>query len=406
MSKIDISKIRSDFPIFADKSLVYLDSAATTQKPQHVINAVSDFYSNYYANVHRGIYELSMKATEAYHTARQKVANFINASDWRSIVFTGGTTESINLVAYSWARKNLKNGDEILITEMEHHSNIVPWQLIAKETGVILKYIPINTDGTLDLNKIDELITNKTKLVSVIHQSNVFGTINPIKDIIVKAKSVNALTFIDAAQSIPHSHVDVQDFDCDFLAFSGHKMLGPTGIGVLYGKTELLDLMSPFMGGGDMINSVTMTESTWNDIPYKFEAGTPNIAQAIGLGAAIDYINKIGLTNIHDYVKHLINIALEKLRTIDGLTIYGYQVGESSSVISFNLEGVHPHDLAQFLDQDGIAVRAGHHCAQPIMDKLRVSSTIRASFYLYNTEEEIDKLCVSLKKTANFFKDL
>jgi len=406
MSKLDINKIRSDFPIFADRSLVYLDSAATTQKPKQVIYAVSDFYSNYYANVHRGIYELSMKATEAYHSARQKVANFINTSDWRSIVFTSGTTESINLVAYSWARKNLKNGDEILITEMEHHSNIVPWQLVAEETGLILKYIPINSDGTLDLSKIDELITKKTKIVSVIHQSNVFGTVNPIKNIIDQAKQVGAITVIDAAQSIPHSHVDVQDLDCDFLVFSGHKMLGPTGIGVLYGKTELLDSMTPFMGGGDMINSVTMTESTWNDIPYKFEAGTPKIAQAIGLGAAIDYINEIGLTNIQNYVKHLLNIALDKLRIIDGLTIYGHQVGKSSSVISFNFDDVHPHDLAQFLDQDGIAVRAGHHCAQPIMDRLGVSSTIRVSFYLYNTEEEIDKLCTSLKKTANFFKEL
>ncbi len=404
MSKFDINKIRSDFPIFTNKSLVYLDSAATTQKPKQVINSVSDFYSNYYANVHRGIYELSIKATEAYHSARQKIANFINASDWRSIVFTGGTTESINLVAYSWARKNLHEKDEILITEMEHHSNIVPWQLISKDTGAILKYIPINIDGTLDLDNLDKLITNKTKLVSIIHQSNVFGTINPIKKIINHAKKVNAITFIDAAQSIPHSHVDVQNLDCDFLAFSGHKMLGPTGIGVLYGKTKLLDSMTPFMGGGDMISSVTMTESTWNDIPYKFEAGTPNIAQAIGLGAAIDYLNEIGLTNIHDYVKHLLNIALEKLRTIDRLTIYGHQVGENSSVISFNLKGIHPHDIAQFLDQDGIAVRAGHHCAQPIMDKLGVSSTIRVSFYLYNTEKEIDFLCNSLRKTANFFK--
>jgi cysteine desulfurase/selenocysteine lyase len=405
MSKLEINKIRSDFPIFADKSLVYLDSAATTQKPKQVIDAVSDFYSNYYANVHRGIYELSLKATEAYHSARQKVSNFINASDWRSVVFTGGTTESINLVAYSWARKNLNNRDEILITEMEHHSNIVPWQLVAEEIGVTLKYIPINTDGTLDLSDIDKLITNKTKLVSVIHQSNVFGTINPIKTIINHAKKVNAITLIDAAQSIPHSPIDVQDLDCDFLAFSGHKMLGPTGIGVLYGKTELLNSMTPFMGGGDMINSVTMTESTWNDIPYKFEAGTPKIAQAIGLGAAIDYINEIGIMKIYKYEKHILNSALEKLRRIDGLTIYGHQVGENSSVISFNLRDVHPHDLAQFLDQDGIAVRAGHHCAQPIMDKLGVNSTIRVSFYLYNTEQEINKLCASLKKTANFLRN-
>ncbi len=404
MSKLDINKIRTDFPIFSDKSLVYLDNAATTQKPKQVIDAVSDFYSNYYANVHRGIYELSKKATEAFQSSRQNIANFINASDWRSIVFTGGTTESINLVAYSWARKNLNNGDEILITEMEHHSNIVPWQLVAEEIGVTLKYIPINTDGTLNLSDIDKLITNKTKIVSVIHQSNVFGTINPIKKIINHAKKVNAITFIDAAQSIPHNHVDVQNLDCDFLAFSGHKMLGPTGIGVLYGKTEVLDLMAPFMGGGDMINSVTMAESTWNDIPYKFEAGTPNIAQAIGLSAAIDYINKIGISNIHEHENHILGIALKKLRLIDGLEIYGHQGGDTSSVISFNLKDIHPHDIAEFLNQDGIAVRAGHHCAQPIMDKLGVSSTIRASFYLYNTEEEIDKLCDSLKKTAKFFK--
>lgn len=406
MSKLNINKIRSDFPIFADKALIYLDSAATTQKPKQVIEAVSDYYSNYYANVHRGIYDLSIKATEAYQSARQKVANFINAKDWRSIIFTGGTTESINLVAYSWARKNLKNGDEILITEMEHHSNIVPWQLVAEETGVILKYIPINIDGTLDLNNINKLITNKTKLVSIIHQSNVFGTINPIKKIINLAEKVNAIIFIDAAQSVPHSHVDVQDLDCDFLAFSGHKMLGPTGIGVLYGKTELLESMAPFMGGGDMINSVTMSESTWNDIPYKFEAGTPKIAQAIGLGAAIDYINDIGMNNIDEYLKDLTIIALEKLKSIDGLEIYGHQIGKSGSVISFNLKGIHPHDLSQFLDQDGIAVRAGHHCAQPIMDKLGVSSTIRVSFYLYNTEEEINLLCESLIKTAKFFKGL
>lgn len=406
MSKLNINKIRSDFPIFADKALIYLDSAATTQKPKQVIEAVSDYYSNYYANVHRGIYDLSIKATEAYQSARQKVADFINAKDWRSIVFTGGTTESINLVAYSWARKNLKNGDEILITEMEHHSNIVPWQLVAEETGVILKYIPINIDGTLDLNNINKLITNKTKLVSIIHQSNVFGTINPIKKIINHAKKVNAITFIDAAQSIPHSPVDVQDMDCDFLAFSGHKMLGPTGIGVLYGKTELLESMAPFMGGGDMINSVTMSESIWNDIPYKFEAGTPKIAQAIGLGAAIDYLNDIGMNNIDEYLKDLTIIALEKLKSIDGLKIYGHQIGKSGSVISFNLKGIHSHDLAQFLDQDGIAVRAGHHCAQPIMDKLGVSSTIRVSFYLYNTEEEINLLCESLINTAKFFKGL
>lgn len=406
MNNFDVNKIRSDFPIFEDKSLVYLDSAATTQKPLQVINAISEFYSHSYANVHRGIYNLSIMATEAYHSAREKAQSFINAKDWRSIIFTRGTTESINLVAYSWGRKNLKKNDEILITEMEHHSNIVPWQLIAKDTGAVIKYIPINKNGTLDLNDIDSLISERTKIVSIIYQSNVFGTINPIKTIIEKAKYVGAITLVDAAQNTPHEKVDVQDLDCDFLAFSGHKMLGPTGIGILYGKVEHLENMDPFLGGGDMINSVTMTESTWNEIPYKFEAGTPNIAQAIGLGAAIDYLNDIGLANIDEYLQDITNIALEKLNSIDCIEIYGHQKGNSGSVISFNLEGVHPHDIAQFLDQDNIAVRAGHHCAQPIMDKLGVSSTIRASFYIYNTESDIDKLCASLNKTASFFRNI
>lgn len=406
MNKIDINNIRSDFPVFEDETLVYLDSAATTQKPKFVLDTISDFYARSYANVHRGIYNLSTKATEAYHNARVKAQNFINAKEWRSIIFTRGTTESINLVAHSWGKHNLHQGDEILITEMEHHSNIVPWQLLAKEIGFSIKYIPIKVDGTLDLSNIDLLLSDKTKLVSVIHQSNVFGTINSIKDIINKAKQVGAVTLIDAAQSIPHSKIHVQELDCDLLAFSGHKMLGPTGIGILYGKTEILELMEPFMGGGDMISTVTMSESTWNDIPYKFEAGTPNIAQAIGLGAAIDYLNEIGLNNIEEYLQELKDYALEQLRKIDGITIYGHNNNESGSVISFNLDGVHPHDLAQFLDQDNVAVRAGHHCAQPIMDKLRVSATIRASLYIYNTEKDIDLLCKSLEKTAKFFRGL
>lgn len=406
MSKFDVNKIRSDFPVFEDKSLVYLDSAATTQKPHQVIDAISEFYSHSYANVHRGIYNLSMKATEAYHEARIKIQKFINAKDWQSVVLTKGTTESINLVAYSWGLHNLKNNDEILITEMEHHSNIVPWQLISKQTGAVLKYIPINNNGTLDLENLDSLVTNKTKIVSIIHQSNVFGTINQIKKIIDAAHKVDAITLIDAAQSVPHDVIDVQNLDCDFLAFSGHKMLGPTGIGVLYGKLEHLEKMEPFLGGGDMINSVTMEESTWNDVPFKFEAGTPNIAQAIGLGAAIDYINEIGIDGLESYLQELKDYALEQLKSVDEIEIYGHQIGDSGSVISFNLDDVHPHDLAQFLDQDNIAVRAGHHCAQPIMDKLGVSSTIRASFYIYNTKEDVDKLCASLRKTASFFKNL
>ena len=405
MKNFDINRIRSDFPIFNDESLVYLDSAATTQKPQSVIESISDFYSNYYANVHRGIYDLSVKATEEYHSARLKIANFINAEDWRSVIITSGTTESINLVAYSWGQ-NLNKGDEILITEMEHHSNIVPWQLIANKTGAKLRYIPVNLDGNLDLSNLDELLNRNTKIVSAIHQSNVFGTINPVREIIAKAKQVGAVTLIDAAQSIPHSKIDVQDLDCDFLAFSGHKMLGPTGIGVLYGKQQILKSMKPFLGGGDMINSVTMQESTWNELPYKFEAGTPNIAQAIGLGAAIDYLDRVGMDSIDEYLQKLRNSALEKLHSIEGLEIYGHQTDNSGSVISFNLGGVHPHDLAEFLNQDNVAVRAGHHCAQPIMDKLGVSSTIRASFYIYNTFEEIDKLCASLIKTADFFRNI
>lgn len=410
MKYFDIEKVRSGFPILSQKSrnkpLIYLDSAATTHKPQKVIDTVSDFYSKYNANVHRGIYELGEKATELYQSARQKVADFINAPDWRSIVFTRGTTESLNLIAYSWARNNLRDNDEILLTEMEHHSNIVPWQLATQATGAVIKFIPVNSNGTLDLSQLDKLLTKKTKLVSIIHQSNVFGTVNPVEEIIKRAKEVGAITVIDAAQSVPHNKVDVQKLDCDFLAFSGHKMLAPTGIGVLYGKPKLLESMPPFMGGGDMIETVTMTESTWNDIPYKFEAGTPNIAQAIGLGAAIDYLNDIGIEKIYKYDQHLLRIALDKFKSIDGLEVYGHQIGENGAVISFNLEGVHPHDLAQFLDQDGIAVRAGHHCAQPIMDKLDVNSTIRASFYFYNTENEISQLCESLKKTQTFFSSL
>ena len=404
MSKIDFQEIRADFPIFKNNDLIYLDSAATTQKPLKVTDAVSNFYSKSYANVHRGLYKLSTQATEKYHSSRLKVANFINAKDWRSVIFTSGTTESINLVAHCWGKQNLTKDDEILITEMEHHSNIVPWQLIAQETGATLKYIPINKNGTLELEFFDNLLTERTKIISIIHQSNVFGTINPIDKIIEKAKRVNAITLIDAAQSISHLPINVQDLDCDFLAFSGHKMLGPTGIGILYGKKELLEIMEPFMGGGDMINSVTMQNSTWNEIPYKFEAGTPNIAQAIGFGAAIDYLNDISLETIDEQLNYLTNVAIDKLSKIDGIEIYGHTYGNCGSIISFNLKNIHPHDLAQLLDQDNIAVRAGHHCAQPIIDKLGVSSTIRASFYIYNTVEEIDKFYMSIEKAKLFFK--
>ena len=399
---LNVKNIREDFPIFTerDDNFVYLDSSATTLKPQTVIDAVADYYSKYSANVHRSIYSIGEKATEKYEGSRSKVAKLINANS-NSIIFTRGTTESINLVAYTWARKNLKSGDEILLTEMEHHSNLIPWQICSQETGAVLKFIPFNEDGTLDLSDPEKWFTNKTKLVAVIHQSNVFGTVNPIKDIIKLAKSVSAVTLIDAAQSVPHQKVDIQDLDCDFLAFSGHKMLGPTGVGVLYGKPEILEEMPPFMGGGEMIRTVSLNESTWNDIPWKFEAGTPNIAQAIGLGSAIDYINEIGLDKIHEHEQDILTYALEKMQKIPEVNIYG-SADERGAVISFNLKNIHPHDLSQLLDNDGIAIRAGHHCAQPIMKKLGVSATGRASFYLYNSKEDVDRLCESLVKTVKF----
>jgi len=399
---LNVKNIREDFPIFTerDDNFVYLDSSATTLKPQTVIDAVADYYSKYSANVHRSIYSIGEKATAEYEGSRKKVADLINA-DYHSVIFTRGTTESINLVAYAWARNNLKPGDEILLTEMEHHSNLIPWQICSQETGAVLKFIPFNEDGTLDLSDPEKWFTNKTKLVAVIHQSNVFGTVNPIKDIIKLAKSVSAVTLIDAAQSVPHQKVDVQDLDCDFLAFSGHKMLGPTGVGVLYGKPELLEEMPPFLGGGEMIKTVSLNDSTWNDIPWKFEAGTPNIAQAIGLGSAIDYINEIGLDKIHEHEQDILTYALEKMQKIPEVNIYG-SADERGAVISFNLKNIHPHDLSQLLDNDGIAIRAGHHCAQPIMKKLGVSATGRASFYLYNSKEDVDRLCESLVKTVKF----
>ena len=398
----DVKNIRKDFPIFAEQpdNFVYLDSSATTLKPQSVIDAVAGYYSKYSANVHRSIYTIGEQATAEYEGSRLKVAKLIN-TDSKSIIFTRGTTESINLVAYTWARKYLKAGDEILLTEMEHHSNLIPWQLCAKETGAILKHIPFNEDGTLDLSDPEKWFTHKTKLVSVIHQSNVFGTVNPIKDIIKMAHDVGAIVLVDAAQSVPHQKVDVQELGCDFLAFSGHKMLGPTGVGVLYGKPELLEEMPPFLGGGEMIRTVSLNDSTWNDIPWKFEAGTPNIAQAIGLGAAVDYINQIGMETIHNREQELLNYALEKMLEIPEINIYG-AAPERGAVISFNVDNIHPHDLAQFLDYDGIAIRAGHHCAQPIMKKLGVSATGRASFYVYNSKDDVDRLCESIEKTVKF----
>jgi len=399
----DAKKIKEDFPIFRNNpDLVFLDNASTTQKPQSVIDTLSHYYENYNSNIHRGIYQIAEKATAAYEKSRDKVTKFIGAGDRRSIVFTKGTTESINLVANSWGGQNLKPGDEVLITEMEHHSNIIPWQLICERTGADLKYIPINEDGTLDLSSPDKYFKNKTKIVCVIHQSNVFGTVNPITEIVKYAHEVGALVLVDGAQSTPHHRVNVTELNCDFFAFSGHKMMGPTGVGALYTKPEILEAMNPFLGGGEMIRKVTMEGSTWNDIPWKFEAGTPNIAQVIGFGSAIDYINKIGRDTITDYENELLKYAQEKLQTIPGINIYG-TAKDKGAVISFNLENIHPHDVAHILDTYGIAIRAGHHCAQPIMKKLNVAATNRASFYIYNTLAEIDQLVEGLRKTVELF---
>ena len=404
MKNFDPIQIRKDFPIYSnvDQPFIYLDNAATTQRPSVVLNELNNYYTQFNANVHRAVYSIGEQATQAYESAREKIANFIGA-DHSSIIFTRGTTESINLVAYAWARNNLLPNDEILVTEMEHHSNLVPWQLAAKATGAILKYIPLNEDGNLDLSDPDKYFNNKTKFVAVIHQSNVLGTINPIKKIIEMAHHVGAKTLIDGAQWVPHGHTDLSNLDSDFYAFSGHKMLGPTGVGILYGKPEILEEMEPFQGGGEMIKSVSMSDATWNEIPYKFEAGTPNIAQAIGLGAAVQYINDLGLDNIHHHGEKLTKYALDKLKQIHGLKIHGDQK-ERGPVISFEIDNIHPQDLAQFLDQDGIAIRAGQHCTQPIMNKLGVFATSRASFYIYNTEEDIDTFCESIEKTSSVFK--
>ena len=401
---LDIDQIRNDFPAYRKKdgNFIYLDSASTSQKPEFVIDAISSYYSSYAANIHRALYEIGEKATDKYEKVREKVKQFINVPDSHVVIFTGGTTESINLIAYAWGSNNLRNGDQILITEMEHHSNIVPWQLLCSRSNASLNYIPIIKDGTLELGKLKENILPKTKLISLTHQSNVFGTINPLNNIIDEAKKIGAITVIDGAQAVPHMKVDIKKLGCDFYAFSGHKMLGPTGVGVLIARKNILEEIDPFMGGGEMINSVNMDESTWNEVPWKFEAGTPNIAQVIGLGAAIDYIQKIGIENIHQHEQELLHYGLDLLDQNKDVTLYG-KADNRGAVIPFNLENIHPHDLAKFLDTDGICIRAGHHCAQPIMNKLGVSATARASFYLYNTKEDIEKLVKSIKKTVRIF---
>jgi cysteine desulfurase / selenocysteine lyase len=402
---MNVKEIRKLFPILDQevngKPLVYLDNAATSQKPLPVIEAMDQYYRQYNSNVHRGVHTLGTKATDAYEGAREKVRRFINAKSTQEIIFTRGTTAALNIVAASYGRANLQEGDEIVITYMEHHSNLIPWQQAAKQTGATLKYIPLQSDGTIDMKDVEATVTENTKIVAVVHVSNVLGTINPIKEIVRIAHQHGAVVVVDAAQSAPHMKIDVQDLDCDFLAFSGHKMCGPTGIGVLYGKRDLLERMEPVEFGGEMIDFVELYDSTWKELPWKFEGGTPIIAGAIGLGAAIDFLEDVGLDHIAAHEHELAQYALERMSAIDGLTIYGPK--QRGGLVTFNIDGVHPHDVATVLDAEGIAVRAGHHCAQPLMKWLNVTATARASFYLYNTKEEIDQLVVALQKTKEYF---
>lgn len=406
---LDVAKVRKDFPILEVEAhpgvpLVYLDSAASSQKPTAVIEAMNAYYRAYNANVHRGIHRLSEDATNAYEGARQRIADFINAPSAEQVIYTRNATEAFNLVAATWGRANLGSGDEILLTEMEHHANIVPWQMVAEQTGATVRYIPFTEDGKLDLSDLENLLTERTKLLSFTAVSNVFGTINPVNQLVQAAHAVGALVMIDAAQAVPHMAVDVQAWDCDFMAFSGHKMCGPTGIGILYGKQELLEAMPPYIGGGDMIRRVTLAGSTWNDLPWKFEAGTPSIAEGIGLGAAVDYLSRLGMDDIHAHEQFLTHYALEALSEIPDIELWGPPASQKAGVATFTMGKAHPHDIAEILDKDGIAIRAGHHCAMPLHHKLGLSATARASFYLHTTTEEIDKLVASLHKVRQIFR--
>jgi cysteine desulfurase/selenocysteine lyase len=403
---MNAKELRRYFPILVQQvnghPLVYLDSAATSQKPIQVIEALDKYYKEYNSNVHRGVHTLGSRATDGYEGAREKVRSFINAREAAEIVFTRGTTSAVNLVAYGYARALLKPGDEIVTTVVEHHSNFIPWQQAAKATGATFKFIPLADDGTVTVEAVKETITANTKIVAIHHISNVLGDTTPIREIADIAHQHGAVLFVDGAQSAPHKKIDVQALDCDFYSFSSHKMCGPTGIGVLYGKRSVLEKTEPVEFGGEMIDFVELYDSTWKELPWKFEGGTPIIAGAIGLGAAIDFLNEIGLDEIERYEKQLLRYAMEQMKGIEGLTIYGPQENRSS-LITFNLENVHPHDLATVLDSYGIAVRAGHHCAQPLMRWLNVTATARASFYLYNTEEDVDTLIAGLKKTKEYF---
>ena len=405
---LDVERVRADFPILKrkvnGKRLVYLDNAATTQKPRSVIEAISDFYSNHNANIHRAVHRLSIEATEAYEKARSKAAAFIKCKN-EEVIFTRGTTESINLVRFAWAEEQMEKDDLIVLTKMEHHSNIVPWQLVAQKTHAKVKYVDLDEDGILNMYEFERAMNDSPKLVAFTHCSNVLGTINDAAMLVRKARKAGATTLVDAAQSVPHMPVDVSQIGCDFLAFSGHKMLGPTGIGVLYGRKALLEDIEPFQGGGDMIKEVHLTGAKWNDIPYKFEAGTTNFADAVGLGVAIDYLSSVGMQKVRDHEVELLKYAIEEAEKVGGLTIYGPRdTARRGGVLSFNVEGIHPHDMASILDEEGVAIRSGHHCAQPLMERLDVMATNRASFYIYNSYDDVDVLVGGLKKAKRMFE--
>ena len=408
----DVNKIRKDFPILSrevyGKPLVYLDNAATTQKPRQVIQALVDYYEGYNANVHRGVHALSQEATDRYEEARAKVARFIGAESASEIVWTRNASESLNLVAYTWAQQNIREGDEIVVTPYEHHSNLVPWQKVARDNGAKLRILPMReNDNSLDMSRLDEFITPRLKLLAAVHMSNGIGIVNPVEELAAAARAVGATVLIDATQSAPHMPVSVRDLDCDFLTLSGHKMLGPTGIGALYGKREILEDMEPFMRGGEMVLEVWYDRATWNEVPMKFEAGTPNIADAIGFGAAIDYLNALGMENVRAHEVALSEYALDAFKSLEeDIDIFGPRdVERRGGIISFHSDIVHPHDLGTFLDRDGIAVRTGHHCTMPLMRELGVIATARASFYLYNTEQEIDALVDSVGRALKYFSD-
>lgn len=408
MSRLDAARVRADFPTLSEvvngRPLVYLDSAATSQKPQAVLDALDGYWLHDNANVHRGIHELSRRATEAYEGARVKVARWIGATDPSEVVFTTGTTGAVNLVAYAWGLDSLRAGDEILLTVLEHHSNIVPWQLVCRRTGATLRYIEIDEQGRLILDDLDELLTERTKLVSLGHVSNALGTVNPVKEVAARAKAVGAMVFVDGAQGAVHAAVDVDDLGVDFYALSGHKMCGPTGIGALWARRELLESMSPWQGGGEMIHTVERDLSTWAPPPHKFEAGTPNIAGAIGLGAAVDYLAVLGMEAIAEHERDVLGYALERVAAVPGAHIYGPEsLREHSAVVSFTLGDAHPHDISTILDAEGIAIRAGHHCAQLVMKRFGISATARASFYLYNTREDVDRLVEGLQAVRGIF---